>query len=128
VIRGLLHVVGTLILVPYLLLASAFLVLGHALARAQGSIWVIFDTLLHQAVWIIPWGIIGAAGALLAIAALGVFPESRRLGGAILAVLAAGSIVVLVTMDTGTLDAGSLTFLAPCAAVLGLGVWLAWPA
>jgi hypothetical protein len=126
VIRGTLHVLGTLILVPYLILAAGFLLLGHAISRAQGSVWVIFDTLLHQAVWIIPWGVIGAAGALLALAALGVFPETRRLGGVCLAVLAAASLVVLVVIPESRLDAGALTFLVPCMSVLALGVWLAW--
>lgn len=116
---------GTLVLVPYLALAAAFLLLGAAIARSGGSIWSIFDSLLHQALWIVPWGLIGAAGLIIAIATLGVFPESRRIGGACLAALAAGSIIVLVTMDSSGLDAGSLTFLAPCAGVLVLGLWLA---
>jgi hypothetical protein len=119
------HVVGTLVLVPYLILAAGFLLFGHALARAQGSVWVIFDTLLHQALWIIPLGVIGAAVLVIVLMTLGVFPETRRLGGLCLATLAAGSIVVLVTLDTSSIDAGSLTFLAPCAAVFALGAWLA---
>jgi hypothetical protein len=124
VVRGTLHVLGTLLLVPYLIFAAGFLLLGRAISR--GSLWGFFDTLLQEAVWIIPWGALAAAGFILAVAALGVFPESRRLGGACLAVLAAGSLIVLVTMASTPVGSGDVPFLAPCVAVLALGVWLAW--
>lgn len=121
--RGALHVVATLAVIPYLLLAAAFLVGGHAIAA--GSLWDALDTLLAHALWIVPWGAIGFVVVMITVAVVGAYPPTRRLGGLMLAGLAAGALVVLVTLGSGPLDAGQLAFLVPCALALAWGAWLA---
>jgi hypothetical protein len=124
--RGALHVVATLALVPYLLLAAAFLLLGHTIAA--GSLWSALDRLLAHALWIVPWGALGFAVIVLTVAIVGAYPPTRRLGGALLAALAAGALVVLVTLNSGPLEAGQVVFLVPCALALAYGAWLAFAA
>jgi hypothetical protein len=121
--HGFLHVVATAVLAPYAALAAAFLVLGHAIA--QRDLWSLVDTLLQHALWIMPWGLVGFALALVAIAVLGAVPHSRWIGAAILGALAAASLVVLVTLESGPLDAGGIVFLLPAVAVLAYAAWLA---
>jgi len=121
--RGVFHVVATLMLVPYLLLAAAFLIGGHAIGA--GSLWALLDTLLAHALWIIPWGAIGFGVIMLTVAVLGAYPPTRRLGGILLGALAAGALVVLVTLHSGPLDAGQILFLVPCGLALACGAWLA---
>ena len=120
--RGALHVVATLALVPYLVLAAAFLILGHTIGA--GSPWNMLDTLLAHALWIVPWGAIGFAVVILTIAVLGTRASTRRLGAFLVALLAAGALVVLVALGSGPLDAGQVLFLVPCLAALACAAWL----
>ena len=122
--RGALHVLATLVAVPYLLLASAFLILGQAIGA--GSMWDVLDLLLAHALWIIPWGAIGFVVVIATVAVLGAYAPTRTLGGILLAVLAAGALVVLVTLNSGPLEAGQVVFLVPCVASLACGLWLAF--
>ena len=121
--RGALHVLATVVLLPYVALAAAFLLLGNVIAG--GSLLSMLGRLLAHATWIIPWGIIGAACAIVAIALLGIIPGYHRLGGLVLGVLAVSSLLAIVFM-TGrpAMDASQLLFLSPCVAVLGFGAWL----
>ena len=121
--RGALHVLATLAVIPYVLLAAAFLVAGHAIGA--DSLWNALDTLLAHALWIVPWGAIGFVVVMITVAVVGAYPPTRRLGGILLAALAAGAVVALVTLASGPLDAGQLAFLVPCALALAFGAWLA---
>jgi hypothetical protein len=121
--RGALHVIATLATVPYLLLAAAFSIGGHAIGA--GSLWNALDTLLAHFLWIVPWGAIGFAVVVIAVAVLGAYPPTRRLGGLLLALLAGIALVVIVALGSGPLDGGQLLFLVPCALVLACGAWLA---
>ena len=126
--RESLHVLGTLVLIPYLLLAIAFVLLGQAIA--SGSLFSIFGTLLSQALWILPWGILGFVGGICIVLALGLSARFRWLGGLCLCVLAAGCLAVLVLGSSSRIGFGELVFLLPCAMVLVYGMWLAvveWP-
>jgi hypothetical protein len=123
--RGALHVLAVAVLLPYLVLAYAFLVLGHAIS--SGSLFGILDTLLTHFVWMIPWGIIGASFASVAIVLLGVIPGVRRLGALCLGVLAAAALAIILVVDTSPLDLGALLFLLPCFGVLAFAVWM-WSA
>ena len=121
--RGVLHVLATLATVPYLLLAAAFGIGGHAIGA--GSLWGALDTLLAHFLWIVPWGAIGFVVVLIAVAVLGAYPPTRRLGGLLLALLAGAALAVIVALGSGPLDGGQLLFLLPCALALACGAWLA---
>ena len=121
--RGALHVLATLVTVPYLLLAAAFGIGGHAICA--GSLWGALDTLLAHFLWIVPWGAIGFAVLLIAVAVLGAYLPTRRLGGLLLALLAGVALVVIVVLGSGPLEGGQLLFLVPCALALAYGAWLA---
>lgn len=122
--RGVLHVLATLATVPYVLLAAAFLVGGSAIGA--GSLWGALDLLLAHFLWIVPWGAIGFAVVIVTVAVLGAYPPTRRLGGLLLALLAAGALAVIVALHSGPLDVGQLVFLVPCALALACGAWLAY--
>ena len=121
--RGALHVLATLVTVPYLLLAAAFGIGGHAIGA--GSLWGALDTLLAHFLWIVPWGAIGFAVLLIAVAVLGAYLPTRRLGGLLLALLAGVALVVIVVLGSGPLEGRQLLFLVPCALALAYGAWLA---
>jgi len=120
--RAALHVIATVVLLPYIALAAGFLLLGQAISR--GSLLSILDALLSQFLWIVPWGAIGMAVAIFLVAALGLSPGSRWLGGACLFVIAAACLVIIVVMPTAPMSPGQWLFLLPCALVLLFGGWL----
>ena len=80
--RSVLHVLATITLAPYFLLAAGFVLLGQAIS--SGSLWSFLDTLLMQATWLIPWGMIGLAASFLILAALGLHSRSRWIAGVLL--------------------------------------------
>lgn len=121
--RGALHLLCTIVLLPYVMLAAWFLILGDAIAG--GSLASFFSTLLSHAVWLIPWGLLGFAGGVLAVMALGLIDSVRWLGGLCLVVLAAGCLLVVVGTNPSAIGPGELLFLLPCFAVLVFGAWLA---
>jgi hypothetical protein len=122
-VRALVLVLGTAVVVPYLLLAIAFLILGHAIRG--GSLLAFFDTLLAHATWIVPWGAIGFVVGLVALAVLGIVPATRRIAAIVLAALATASFVTVVLMDRSSMDAGAFFFLLPCIAVAAASAWIA---
>jgi hypothetical protein len=116
-------------LVPYLLLAIAFLLLGQAIG--SGGMFAFFGTLLTQFIWIFPWGILGFVAILGSVGALGLSSRFRALGSLCLCLLAAGSLGVIVFITTSKMGMGQLLFLLPCALVLVYSAWAAvvdWPA
>lgn len=121
--QSLLHTLATLALLPYVVLATGFLLLGHVASR--GSLWAFLDALVTQASWIMPWGILGLAGATLALLVLGFMPRLRWVGGLVLCGVAALSLLVLLFGGKARIGAGELLFLLPCALVLLYGGWLA---
>ena len=118
-----LHVVATVVLIPYLVLAAGFLILGHAISR--GSWLAFFDTLIMHAAWLVPWGILASGAAMTIIAILGL-TRLRGLGALCLGVLAADSLAVILIVDRSRIDAGALLFLLPCGLVLLFGLWAGW--
>jgi len=119
--RAVLHVLATIVLVPYLILAAGFLILGHAISR--GSLWSFFDALLADALWIIPWGLIGFACAVVFVAVLGIPVRVRWLGALCLGLLAAASLAVIIFMTWSHVDASELVFLLPCILILFFSGW-----
>jgi len=118
-----LHVLATIVIVPYVVFACGIVILGHAISRR--SLWSFFDTLLAHAVWIVPWGLIGFPCVMTVVALLGVIPRFRFLGAVCLALLAGASLAVIVIGSTPSPDSSQWLFLAPCVFVLIVAVWLA---
>jgi hypothetical protein len=120
--RAALHVLATIVVVPYVELACGFVILGHAISG--GSLWSFFDTLLAHAVWIVPWGLIAFPCVMTLVALLGVIPRFRRLGAVCLCLLAGASLAILIG-STEPLDSEQWLFLLPCTLVLIVAAWLA---
>jgi hypothetical protein len=121
--RGALHLLCTIMLLPYLLLAAWFLILGDAIAG--GSLAAFFTTLLAHALWLIPWGFLGLAAGIITVAALGVIDGVRWIGGLCLFFLAGGCLFVVIALNSSPIGPGQLLFLLPCFAILVFGGWLA---
>lgn len=118
-----LHVLSTMIVAPYVVLALGFLLAGRMIA--SGSIWQALDLMLSAFLWLVPWGAIGFMLATVALAGLGVAAGYRRIASAILAAVAVATLLVLILMPTRWPGAGELLFLAPClgaAAIAALGL------
>jgi len=121
--RGALHVLGTIVLVPYAALAAGFAMLDQAIAR--GSLGGFLVALLSHALWLIPWGLLGIIAAIALLATLGLSARLRWLGGACLGLIAASCVVVLLAVPNSKLGASELLFLLPCIVVMVFGAWLA---
>jgi hypothetical protein len=116
-----LHVLATLVVVPYVILAIGFVLLGHSIA--SGSLLSLFDRLLNHFLWIVPWGLIGFACAMLLVAVLGVVPGFRRIGALCLFALAGASLAIILFTNPSPPDASQMLFLLPCICVLVLAAW-----
>lgn len=120
--HGVLHLLGTVIVIPYAMLAGWFAMVGEV-ARARG-LWAILDAFLAQVNWLAGWGIYAIPLAFACLAAMGFIPRFRRLGAILLAVLSCASLLTVGLLHSGGLGPGELLFLAPCAASLALSAWL----
>jgi len=120
--RGFLHVLATIVLVPYMVLAIAFLLLGHIVS--SGSILAALDALLTQAVWLVPWGIIGFVVGIVLLAIFGAMPSTRLPAAICLTILGVGAMLVLLVMTSSPVDADALLFLLPCALALAGSAWI----
>ena len=117
-----LHTLGTLVVLPYLLLAAAFLLIGEV-AKARGLIAVI-DVVVNHANWILLWGIYAAAAFLVLLIVAGFLPSFQRISAAGLFLIALGSLSVICTLHSTRIGLGEITFLLPCIAVLVMSAWL----
>ena len=70
------------------------------------------------------WGIYGFAILWLCLVAMGFFTQFQRVGALCLCLLAIGSLVVILVLQSSPFDAGQLFFLAPCIAVAAVTGWL----
>jgi len=121
--RGAIHLLCTLVLLPYLALAAWFLLIGDVIASR--SLASVLTTLLSHALWLFPWGLLGVAAGIVAIAALGVIDRARWLGGLCLFALAGACLFIVIAGNPSAIGAGELLFLLPCFAILVFGGWLA---
>ena len=119
--RGILHVLATLVVIPYAVLAGGFLALGHAIG--EGSILGFFSRLLDQALWLMPWGIIGFGVGFLVLAALGLIGRLRWVAGLLLSMVALFSLLVIVGKSTSPVTVDEAVFLLPCIASFIFGGW-----
>jgi len=87
----------------------------------------LFDQLLADAAWLIPWGLLGGCAALFVIGLGGFFARSRWLAGLCVAALGIGSTVILlaITVNHSNASLGQLRFLIPGLVAAGIGLWFA---
>ena len=121
--HGALHIVCTIVLLPYTALAIAFALIGQM--AASKSLGALLWTLLTQIEWIIPWGFLAFVAAFVAIAALGLVARLRWLGHLCLFVLAMVSLLAIMLLTGGGIGLDELIFLVPCIAVLAYSGWRA---
>jgi hypothetical protein len=121
--RGALHVLATLVLAPYAVLALGFLLLGNAIST--GSIGGFFLRLLDFFLVLVPWGMLGLLAMFLTVAGLGMVERTRRTGGALVAAIGAACMATIAIVPDAALEADALFFLLPCAAAAAFGAWTA---
>lgn len=121
--RPLLHVIGVLCLLPSVLLASAFLALGHAIAA--GTLLGFFEQLLLMAIWLIPWGALASFALFLALLSAGFSQRLRWLAGLCVAGLAIGSTAVILALGSQPISPDQLPFFLPALISAAVGLWLA---
>lgn len=117
------YLLAALTLLPYILLATGFTLLGYAISG--GTLLALLDALLTAALWLIPWGLLAFAVAFVGLLMLGMSDRWRWLGGLCLCLVAFASLVVIIGRATPDFDLPHLLFLLPCAAILAFGGWLA---
>ena len=121
--RAVLHVLATIVLLPYLLLAAAFVLLEQAIG--DGTLGALLKTLFVQLTWLVPWGVLGFLVLVVILVALGLHPASRWLAGLVLCLAAVASIAIVIVKPAAPLDMGGLIFLSPCMLVAAYGAWMA---
>jgi hypothetical protein len=73
---------------------------------------------------LIPWGLLGFTGGIVAVAALGMIEGLRWLGGLCLFALAGGCLVIVIAGNSSAIGPGELLFLLPCFAIMTFGGWI----
>ena len=121
--RPLLHAVSVLLMLPSLLLASGFLLLGHAISGA--TLFGFFDRALNDALWLMSWGVYAAIALFLAILTGGLFVQTRWLAASLVALLSLASAIVIIVLHSGSISFGQWLFLLPGFIALCIGAWLA---
>ena len=125
--RSLLHLVNFILLLPSLVFASGFLVLGRAIAG--GTLLQILLRLFNDALWLASGGALLVVAFLLAVLIGGFLARIRYLAAAAVAILALGSALVLIVLGSAPISEGAL-FLLPGLVSLAASAWLAlkeWP-
>jgi len=113
---GFLHAVGTLLLVPYFILAAFFVLVGRA--AASGSWWDLIDMLANTALWTMRIGIPLVVVLFLVLAGAGFFSAWARVANLVLTGLSALILVILLFWPQEWPSAGQWLFLAPCVLIL----------
>ena len=120
--HGMLHALGTIVALPYALMAGAFLLVGEV-ARSRGMRGVV-SVLFSHADWMVRWGIYLIPVLYLALALAGFVPGLRRPSALCLMVLSAASLLSIVILHSGKLGLGEGLFLLPCVGVVAVSAWL----
>lgn len=119
--RPLAYLLSFALMLPGLVLASGFIVLGHAIAG--GTLVEFFMRLLSEFVLLVDWGIIVALSFLVVILICGFFGRTRRFAASCVAVLAAASVIVLIGLGSHPFSEGRWVFLLPGVASLWMSGW-----
>jgi hypothetical protein len=128
-VRALLHLVSFVLLLPGLVFAAGFAILGRAIAGV--TLWGLVDRLAADALWLLSWGIYAIAAILVAILIGGFFVQTRWLAALAVAVLSIASAIVLIALGSHPFAEGQWQFLVPGLVALIVSGWLAvegWPA
>jgi len=126
--RPLLHLISILLLLPNLVFATYFMLLGHAIGGA--TFLGVLDRLASDALALMTWGVFAIGAAFLAILIGGFFVQTRWLTASCVAVLSNASLAVLIVLGSAPYTFGQWLFLLPGALSLGISGWLAtadWP-
>jgi len=122
--RAFLHLISIVLLLPNLVFAAGFLLLGHAIGGA--TILRFFERLLSDALALMTWGVFAIGAAFLAIVVAGFFARTRWLAALCIAILSVVSLAVLIILGSGPFALGQWLFLLPGALALCLSGWLSY--
>lgn len=115
-----LHLLMTLVAIPYVLLAAFFVFVGHV--ASQRGLWAILNTFLDSFNWTFTWGILVLGVTLITICVLG-FIEPLQwwanlgLGGLMLVTL----FILFSYGPSPSVD--ELVFLSPAFLILATCIW-----
>ena len=110
-------------MLPGLMLASGFILLGHAIAG--GTLVEFFVRLLSEFALLVDWGVLAALAFLLAVLICGLFVRTRWLAASCVAVLAAASAAVVIALGSHPFSEGRWVVLLPGIASLWMSARLA---
>jgi hypothetical protein len=119
--RGAMHALSTLMLVPYFVLAAFFVLVGRA-AASKGW-WELFDLLASTMLWTLRLGVPVVVIGFLVLAGAGFFAGAQRVAAIVLTTLAGLVLFILLIWPRTLPDAGQILFLVPCALVFAGGLW-----
>lgn len=117
-----LHIIGTVVVVPYVALALLFVFIGQ-LARSKG-LWALVDAFWNNLDWYVSGGFHVAVAIWVCLVVTGCIPTLQRGSSLGLSILAAASFIVIVCLSSSRLGIGEIVFLFPCVAVAVTGAWL----
>ncbi len=119
--KALLHAVGAVVVLPYVALALFFLFIGEV-AKAKGLL-ALLDIALFHANWFALWGLYAIAILWVCLVASGFVPSFQRTSSLCLCLIAAASLLVVVSLSA-IHSIGEVIFLLPCVAVAAISAWL----
>ena len=120
--RSLLHLVGVMALLPYLMLVLAFVLLERAIA--SGGLLPFLGMLLDLFLLMVPWGLLALVLAIAALVGLGFGARTLRLAALVAGLIGTAALLVVLLYPTSTADAGQWLFLLPCVLAIGLEFWI----
>lgn len=126
--HSLMHLFSFALMLPGLVFASGFVLLGHAIAG--GTLLAFFERLLLDTAWLVNGGVFAAGACLIAVLIGGFFTRVRWLAALCVAILSAASEVVLIALGSAPFSGGRWLFLLPGIAAVSISTWLAakeWP-
>ena len=121
--RALLHLVSIILLLPSLVFSAAFVVLSRA--TEQTTLTAFFLRLIEDASNLLHWGLLATVISLILVAGAGFSVRFRWLAGIVVALLAATSAVLVVSLGSSPLTFGNALFFLPGFVSLCIGTWLA---
>lgn len=117
----LLHVLITMLAVPYVMLACFFLIVGRV--ASQRGLWDAFDAFLNSLNWVLGWGVLLFVLVLTSILVAGFFESLRWWGSLALLILLTTALGVLIFYRPTIPTLGEFLFLAPGLLFVVIGVW-----
>lgn len=119
--RHVLHILATLVVFPYAVLAVGFLFVGKV-ASSRGPLSLL-QSLFDIFVLIVPWGAIGFLLAFLCVACLTFFQVKGQVPASALAGISGLSLVIVMFYRPSLPSIGEVLFMLPCFVVLVGSGW-----